>query len=84
MSYWYQSTNNNRHPKIKSDTYVRTRKEGVTLKAGTVVQPVRNEFISTDCWVFENDSWCKNSQVVCYTEQYGMVIVKLEDIDFSR
>jgi hypothetical protein len=84
MSYWYQSTNNNRHPKIKEDTFARGEKEAINLKAGTIVQPIRIEYVSHGSWVLDDDTWCRETQVVCHTEKHGNVIVKISAIDFSK
>ena len=84
MSYWYQSPYNNRHPKIKEDTFARNKKGSVTLKAGSVVQPIRIGHICHGSWVLDDTTWCRETQVVCYTEQFGSVIVAISAIDFNK
>jgi hypothetical protein len=84
MSYWYQSPYNNRHPKIKESTFVQTRKGTERLDAGSIVQPIRIDYIAHGSWVLDDTSWNRETHVVCHTEKYGHVIIKIEDIDFSK
>jgi hypothetical protein len=84
MSYWYQSTNNNRHPKLKEATFVQTRKGNERMEAGAVVHPIRYEYIAHGSWVLDDANWCRETYVVCHTEKYGNVIVKVSAIDFSK
>jgi hypothetical protein len=84
MSYWYQSPYNNRHPKIKESALVHTRKGAERLEAGTIVQPIRLDYLPYDSWALEDTNWDRETHVVCYTEKYGSVIIKTDLIDFSK
>jgi len=83
MAHWYQSPYNNRHPKIKEATTARGKGGPVDLEKGFVVQPIRRRYLTYGSWI--NDMiWSDNEHVPCYTDKYGMLLVLLRDIDFSK
>lgn len=80
---WFKSPYNNRHPKLKGPTQVRTSKGDVSLPAGTVVQPIRRKHLPYGCWA-EDLIWSETEHVACHLEPHGIILVEVSAVDFSK
>ena len=83
MSNWYQSPYNNRYPKTKDHTTATAKdSKRVELPRGSVLQPIRRKYLPADSWI--NDMvWSETEHVACLTEQHGLILVLLKDVDFT-
>jgi len=83
MTHWYQSPYNNRHPKVKEATKARGKNGPIDLDRGTIVQPIRQKYLSRHCWIHDM-IWSEAEHAACHTEKHGMLLVLIRDIDFSK